>query len=164
VTRAMFENRFVRFDQQPDIAPELTMAVIAAFTKALTPHECCTPAEAIQLAKLTHMPIDQFEGMRQLFPEAEFNQAFSRAVLSLKQLPASSRRSSTVHFPSKAYHRLVGRAEELQQLLNALRDPERKTVIAIVGLGGIGKTALAQEAMEQCWREGIFHHMVWAIR
>ncbi len=162
VTRSMFENRFVRFDQQPDIAAELAMAVIAAFTKGLTPQECCTPFEAIQLAKLTHMPIDQFEELRQFFPESEFNQAFSQSVLSLNQLPAVSLRPQTVHFPSKTYHRLIGRTEELQKLLNTLRETERKAVIAIVGLGGIGKTALAQEAMEQCWREGVFQHVVWA--
>jgi hypothetical protein len=34
--------------------------------------------------------------------------------------------------------------------------------MAIVGLGGMGKTALAQEAMDRCWREGLFDHIVWA--
>ena len=39
-----------------------------------------------------------------------------------------------LHFPGKTYHRLIGRSQELEQLLAALREPERKPVIAIVGL------------------------------
>jgi len=160
VTRDMFENRFVRFDQKPDIAPELTMAVIAAFTKGLTLNERCMPVEAIELAKLTHMPINQIEAICQFFPESEFDKAFSLTA-SPKYKPAPTG-PSRVHFPSKSYHRLIGRTQELQQLLTALRERKRKAVIAIVGLGGIGKTALAQEAMDQCWCEGIFQYIVWA--
>jgi hypothetical protein len=44
--------------------------------------------------------------------------------------------TESVHLPPKPYHRLVGRTEELQVVLNALRDPTRKPIIAIVGLVG----------------------------
>lgn len=63
--------------------------------------------------------------------------------------------------PPKAYHRLVGRFNELDQIMSALREPKRKPMVAVVGLGGIGKTALAREAVERCWEEKLFDYIVW---
>jgi hypothetical protein len=63
--------------------------------------------------------------------------------------------------PPEAYHRLVGRFNELEQMISALREPERKPIIAIIGLGGIGKTALAREVAERCRQEKLFACIVW---
>jgi hypothetical protein len=173
LSRSMFENRFIRYDQQPDIAPELTLAVIAAFSEGLRQGERCTAAEALELAKLTHLPIDQFAEIGRFFPEDEFGAAFSRyaphgaGVSGLKETQNSRGQPSApalplpLHFPAKSYHRMIGRSAELDQLMAALREAERKPLIAIVGLGGLGKTTLAQEAMDHCWREGFFDHIVW---
>jgi hypothetical protein len=65
------------------------------------------------------------------------------------------------YLPPKAYHRLVGRFDELDQVMSALREPKRKPMVAVVGLGGIGKTALAREAAERCWQEKLFDYIVW---
>jgi hypothetical protein len=63
--------------------------------------------------------------------------------------------------PPKAYHRLVGRFDELDQVMSTLRDPKHRPMIAVVGLGGIGKTALAREAVERAWDEKLFDCVVW---
>ena len=65
------------------------------------------------------------------------------------------------YLPPKAYHRLVGRSSELDQVMSALREPKRRPMVAVVGLGGIGKTALAREAAERCWQEKLFDYVVW---
>lgn len=74
MSRTEFDNRFIRLDRSPDITPELTLAVIRAFTERLTDNERCTAAEAITLARLTRLPIDQFEKLRGFFRAEEFDQ------------------------------------------------------------------------------------------
>jgi hypothetical protein len=64
------------------------------------------------------------------------------------------------YLPPKAYHRLVGRFNELDQIMSALHDP-KKPMVAVIGLGGIGKTALAREVVERCEQEKLFDHIVW---
>ena len=67
------------------------------------------------------------------------------------------------NLPSRRYSHLVGREEEIGTLLGKLRSPDPTTppVIAITGLGGIGKTALAYEIVERVMLEGLFDGMVW---
>lgn len=54
----------------------------------------------------------------------------------------------------------IGRQAKLAGLLNDLRDPQ-KPLIAIVGIGGIGKTALAEEAVRRLATEEFFTWTVW---
>jgi hypothetical protein len=68
---------------------------------------------------------------------------------------------SSLYLPPKAYHRLVGRFDELERVMSALRDPKHRPMVAIIGLGGIGKTALAREAAERAWDEKLFDYVVW---
>jgi|GEM_PF-6038888 len=68
-----------------------------------------------------------------------------------------------LNLPSRRYTRLVGRQEEIETILEKLRtpDPTASPVIAITGLGGIGKTALAYEVVERAMLEGLFNGLVW---
>lgn len=63
--------------------------------------------------------------------------------------------------PPKAYHHLIGRSLEQDAILNALRAPDKRSILTIVGLGGMGKTALAREVAEHCRQEQVFDHLVW---
>ncbi len=79
ISRTTFENRFTtRADQNPNIPSEWLLALITAFTDHLTPNERCTALEAMELARLTRLPIDQFETLKCFFPEQEFGAVFKR--------------------------------------------------------------------------------------
>ena len=68
---------------------------------------------------------------------------------------------STMNIPPKAYHDFIGRQDKIDEIMGILREPKRKAMIAIFGLGGIGKTALAREVVERCREEESFKDIVW---
>jgi hypothetical protein len=63
--------------------------------------------------------------------------------------------------PSKAYRRLLGRDILIAEALSALRDPTGKRIVAIDGMGGIGKTALARELATIALEHNLFDQVVW---
>jgi hypothetical protein len=63
--------------------------------------------------------------------------------------------------PAKPYRELIGRDANIGQIMAALRDPAGKWVMAVDGIGGIGKTALAREVADRCRREDLFTTIVW---
>jgi nucleoside phosphorylase len=77
-------------------------------------------------------------------------------------IEASNGSSSLNYIPPKAHHELIGRRDELDKIMNTLRQPTSQSVVVVVGLGGIGKTALAREVAERCKDDGYFKYIVWA--
>ncbi len=78
---------------------------------------------------LTHARFPDKETlMRELFPE--------------KEQPGSSVRRN---LPGRSYERFVGREGELVQLEQFLSPRHRLGVVCLIGIGGVGKTALALE-------------------
>jgi hypothetical protein len=67
------------------------------------------------------------------------------------------------NLPPRRYTHLVGREEEILTVLQALRNTDlaAPSIIAITGLGGIGKTALAYEIVGRALLEGLFDGLVW---
>lgn len=63
--------------------------------------------------------------------------------------------------PNPTYRTLVGRALLLEEALTALQDGEGRWIVAIDGLGGMGKTALAREIVAQCEKKQLFDTVLW---
>lgn len=59
------------------------------------------------------------------------------------------------------YHRFIGRKSTLSLLINLLSDAKGAKVVAITGLGGIGKTALAREVSILATQRGVFKDVLW---
>jgi len=64
--------------------------------------------------------------------------------------------------PGQSYRKLVGRDGIMDDIIDALNDPDGKWIVTIDGMGGIGKTALAREVGVRCLREHHFNAVVWA--
>jgi hypothetical protein len=68
---------------------------------------------------------------------------------------------TTSNLPGKSYSELVGRDDVLEEIITALRDPSGRLIVAIDGVGGIGKTALAREIAEHCILGHFFDAVIW---
>jgi hypothetical protein len=88
------------------------------------------------------------------------------AIAQLMDRPApgeteSRARPERNHLPVKGYDHFTGRTAELEKVLAALDEPDRYRLVAVYGMGGIGKTALARETVELSLQRGQFHQAVW---
>ena len=61
---------------------------------------------------------------------------------------------------TEPYYSLPERDTELEKLMGVLRDPKGRRIIAVDGLGGLGKTAMAVEIGRRCLAEGLFERVV----
>lgn len=196
IARSTFENRFTtRVQQKPNIPPDCFQALIVAFTDRLTDQERCTAGEAIEMANLARLPIDQFKDIQKHFPQQEFVSAFEQYISPLfgqthliqpvdtSAQPASlnnkssSRTSanngpplsneSEINSSASLYEdwgdapdvtTFIGRSEELATLSNHILN-DRGRLIAILGIGGMGKTTLAKMLAERVKDD--FDYLFW---
>ncbi|MEL6880158.1 MAG: NB-ARC domain-containing protein [Cyanobacteria bacterium J06607_10] len=73
----------------------------------------------------------------------------SHTSISVSTQP-NERKTPSHNLPARDYSTFIGRARSLQQLLSFLTKSSPVARISLVGIGGIGKTALALEAAHQC--------------
>lgn len=144
IERTSFENRFTtRVDQKPDIAPEWIMALVTAFSERLSETARCRADEALRLAALVRLPINQLQALERLFPTAEFSAAYRPYAPLVIPLPPSSGHSAVVAPPPPlplAATSFIGRTRETQQLKRLIT---RVRLLTLTGPGGCGKTRLA---------------------
>ncbi len=113
VTRTTFENRFTtRIEQRPNVDPGWTLALIAAFTQRLANGERCTAYEAMELARLTRLPIDRFKEFKPFFPEAEFAAAYRQVAPSLGLILQEKARPGIAYSPEAFECLLTCRPED----------------------------------------------------
>ena len=71
-------------------------------------------------------------------PNGKIEQHFDHSVTNIYlQSQSEYFITENLHFPSRAYHHLIGRHEELDTITEALHDPDRKPIVVMVGLGAI---------------------------
>ena len=80
------------------------------------------------------------------------------------QMPASvtpTMRSPLDTLPPRAYRHLIGREKLIHEILDALHDRDGERIIAIDGMGGIGKTTIAQEVVRRSLTAGSYEGALW---
>lgn len=83
-----------------------------------------------------------------------------------QQLPdrlgeAGAREMPIVKLPEKLYINLIGRENEIAEILNSLRDPIARRVVGVYGMGGIGKSSLVREVAGRAVDQKIFSAAWW---
>lgn len=63
--------------------------------------------------------------------------------------------------PPSSYHKLVGISEHERLLSDALLNKNNKYIVSIDGIGGIGKTALADHLTREIIKHNVFDEVLW---
>jgi len=92
-------------------------------------------------------------------PHALCDELFSTVaeITSLANLPSASQELVV----AKTYRVLFGREALVSEILSVLNDPHARRIVSIDGIGGIGKTSLAQEVITRVQEEKLFPQIIW---
>lgn len=88
--------------------------------------------------------------------------ALARVILHLEaQLRQERHKQLLRHLPPQPYTHLVGAKPKIDYLLPFFRQPEAPWLVALIGMGGIGKTSLCRAIVEELIQEGTFEKVAW---
>jgi hypothetical protein len=74
------------------------------------------------------------------------------------RLPSGERRDASP--PAPGYSRFWGRKSEIQMIVDLLRNRQNQQIVAISGMGGVGKTALAARIVQE-FEGKLFERAIW---
>ncbi|MCQ3972806.1 MAG: hypothetical protein DPW09_05080 [Anaerolineae bacterium] len=160
ISRATFENCFTtRAELKPNVPPDYALTLIAVFIEGLPKPRQCAAAEALRLADLTRLPLSQLEPLRYFFDPAEFTaalQSYLPLPTGAPPPPHAAPREDWAEAPDVAV--FYGRQAELVTLTHWAVE-ERCRLIGLMGLGGVGKSALCARLGRQI--KGRFECAIW---
>ncbi len=134
------------------------------------------PAKVEDVIKLAHIIAEHTDFDRQWLQRflhhgrhpnpKEFCNALFGPLPSDDEATASTSQPTTskelpTQLPDKAYGKLVGRDTLIEEILGVLQSESGKRIIAIDGMGGIGKTALARELVDLSLEKQSFELAIW---
>lgn len=93
-------------------------------------------------------------------PEATKETSSTFQSLPPERLPSQLPLWPTSLPGTEPYYSLPQQDVQLQGVMCTLRDPKGRRIIAIDGLGGLGKTAMAVEIGRRCLQEGLFQRIL----
>lgn len=158
-----FKDRFTtRVDKAPNIEPECIIALVHSFREGLVTENQCLAQEAIELATYSGLNLHRFNELRPFFSAEEFDEAIQQvANIPLSQTATQDSFTPDIYLP-KDYLKFFGRKAELKELSEQILGQNTAPIISIIGLGGIGKTALARELVDQVRVSNSFDGIVWS--
>lgn len=118
--------------------------------------------EIIRRSDLTALWLEQFlESAQFPYPEKLCRELFPDTSLPSASPLTELLLSSSLTPPRFSSRSLIGRQALVDELISVLREPNSHWLVGIDGIGGIGKTALALEIVNQCQQHAWFDAVVW---
>jgi len=117
------------------------LALVRAFRTLA--RSCVSAYHAIRLFDLAKMTLDDFQHLKVLFDDSEFDAEWRAYLQTHNLLPTVIRAQSSVHLESSDDKFVVGRAEEVTDFERFLQPDHSAWVYEIYGPGGIGKSVVA---------------------
>ncbi len=124
--------------------------------------DCPMPAE--RLESLQWVNLFEESGYAKLLKALHLRDtSVNKSKEMVEIIPLTEDENTPLDFSSIAaqHIKLWGREKEIEKIIGELRNPNGKPVIAISGLGGMGKTSLALAIMDMCKHEMLFETYIW---